>query len=236
MATVHKGQVWRLSPSDLFVYGSCRRCFWLKAVHGLPRPRGTFPKVFGLLDRQTKDFLCRQRAEEMAAGLPSGRVLCRDRMVRSAALEVPGHEDRVRLVGRLDTALALDEGGHAIIDFKTTTPRPERTWIYSDQLIAYAIALENADIGALSIEHVSRLGLVCVEPQEMVALEAGVAFRSATTWLEIQRDDQRFWDLLAQVLLVLGLKESPEAAPGCPYCAYQVGALRLLLEQLQGDS
>jgi len=235
MAKVHPGRVWRISPSDLFLYACCRRCFWLKVVRRLGRPRSAFPRVFGVLDRCTKDHLCSRPSQEIAPGIRPGHVLCRDRGVRSAPLAVTGHASRVRLVGRLDTALAFDDGTFGVIDFKTTMPNGSTSWTYSDQLQAYALALENPDASALGIGPVTDLGLVCVEPLEMVGEGEDVAYRCVPTWIEIERDDERFRDLLAQVLLVLELEEPPEAAPGCPYCEYVLQAALVVLEQLQHE-
>jgi hypothetical protein len=233
MAKLQEGQVWRLSPSDLYLYGSCRRCFWLDAVHGIARPRGGFPVVFGLLDRQTKDHLCSRTSQDIAPGVAPGTVLCRDRSVRSLPLEVPGHSHRICLTGRLDTALSFGDASFGVIDFKTTVPRPQAAALYADQLAAYAIAVENPDGRSLFLSPVSQIGIVCVQPLEMLSLGADVAFRARPTFIEIERDDERFFDLLSQVLLVLGLEEPPEAMPGCPYCTYQARWLQLLVEHMQ---
>ena len=80
MSSAAQSNVVRLAPSDLtFLWEECQRCFWLKARGVLKRPAGVFPKVFTMLDNQTKDFFYNKRAEEMADGLRPGRVAFGDR-------------------------------------------------------------------------------------------------------------------------------------------------------------
>src|SRR5436309_2014666 len=116
----------KLAPSDLtFLWEECQRCFWLKVKGVLKRPSAPYPKVFTRLDQQTKDYFFGKRTEEMDQGLCPGRVAFGDRWVRSAPLAVPGHQSAVMLAGRIDTALAFDDGSYGIIDFKTAEPRGE---------------------------------------------------------------------------------------------------------------
>src|SRR6266536_2942149 len=114
---------WKVSPSDLtFLFDECPRCFWMKLAGNFPRPRTPFPKVFTLLDVQTKRFFEGKRTEDIEPGLRPGRVAFGDRWVRSGPILVPGHDRPLFLAGRFDTALGFDEGTFGIIDFKTTVP------------------------------------------------------------------------------------------------------------------
>lgn len=220
----------RLAPSDLtFLFDECERCFWFKARGVLKRPSAPFPKIFTKIDRQTKDFFYGKRAEKMAEGVRAGRVAFGDRWVRSRPLEVPGHGTKVQLAGIIDTALALDDGSFAIVDFKTAEPKPEHVPFYGRQLISYALAAENPAEGALELSPVTQLGLLCVEPTAMVGLDDGVAYKGLATFQEIERDDGGFLAFLSQVLFVLERPEPPDAAPKCSYCTYlATGSLVLL--------
>jgi hypothetical protein len=168
----------KLAPSSLtFLWEECQRCFWLSAHGVLKRPSAPFPKVFTMLDNQTKDFYFNKRSEEMAEGLRPGHVALGDRWVRSRPLSVPGHDTKVTLQGRIDTALSFDDGTHAIIDFKTSSPKAEHVPFYGRQLHSYALAAENPAEGALELIPVSQLGLLCVEPVAMIGVEDAVAYK-----------------------------------------------------------
>jgi hypothetical protein len=226
----------RLAPSDLtFLWEECRRCFWLKAKGVLKRPSGPFPKIFSRLDQQTKDFFLGSRTEDMAESLRPGQVSFGGRSVRSALLEVPGHRSRVVLGGRIDTALAFDDGTFGLIDFKTAEPKAEHVFFYGRQLHSYALALEDPAFGALRLSPVVQLGLLCVEPLGMVGLGDGVAYNATAHFLDIPRDDGAFMAFLSQVLFVLERPEPPDATPGCSYCSYlAAGFLVLLTGHYQG--
>lgn len=220
----------KLAPSDLtFLWEECPRCFWLKAKGVLKRPSGPFPKIFSRLDQQTKDYFFGKKTEDMAEGLPPGRVAFGGRSVRSAPLDVPGHAAGVVLAGQIDTALSFDDGTWGVIDFKTSDPKPEHVFFYGRQLASYALAVENPAPGALELSPVTQLGLLCVEPLSMVALDEEVAYRSRAHFLDVPRDDQAFMGFLSQVLFLLERPEPPEAAPSCRYCSYlAAGSLQLL--------
>jgi hypothetical protein len=146
----------------------------------LKRPAGVFPKVFRMMDNQTKDFYVNKRSEEMAEELRPGRVAFGDRWVRSRPLSVPGHETQVALQGKIDTALSFDDGTYGIIDLKTRSPKAGHVPFYGRQLHGYALAAENPAEGALDLSPVSQLGLLCVEPVAMIGVGDTVAYKGAT--------------------------------------------------------
>lgn len=226
----------KLAPSDLtFLWDECQRCFWLKAKGVLKRPSAPFPKIFTRLDGQTKDYFFGKRAEDMAEGLHAGRVAFGDRWVRSAPLAVPGHDVGVVIGGRIDTALAFDDGTYGVIDFKTSEPKPEHVMFYGRQLHSYALAVENPAPGALELSPVTQLGLLCVEPIAMVDLDGDVAYKGSSHFLEIERDDDAFMAFLSQVLYLLERPEPPERAPGCSYCSYLAAGSLVVLTGSYGS-
>lgn len=220
----------KLAPSGLtFAWAECPRCYWLAARGILKRPSAPFPRVFTTIDTLTKDFYFGKRTEEMAEGLKPGRVAVGDRWVRSRPIKVPGHDTRVAIAGKIDTALAFDDKTFGIVDFKTAEPKPEHVDFYSRQLHAYLLALENPAEGALELAPIGQLGLLCVEPVAMVALEDDVALRGQVTFLEIERDVDAFMAFLSQVLYLLEKPAPPDPAPKCGYCKYlATGSLVLL--------
>jgi hypothetical protein len=230
------GNTWKLSPSDLtFLYDECPRCFWLKVAGNLPRPRTPFPKVFTLLDIQTKRFFEGKRTEKIASGLRPGRVAFGDRWVRSGPIHVPSHPKPVFIAGRFDSAFRFDDGTYGVVDFKTTNPKDGHIPLYGRQLHAYAHALEHAASGNLVLAPVSQLGLLCAEPVSMIPVKAGVAYKAALHWIEVERDDESFLKFLSQVLDILERPAPPEAAVGCPFCAYVMDGVLSMLAQVRSE-
>jgi hypothetical protein len=232
------GDTWKVSASDLtFLFDECRRCFWLKLVGGLPRPRAPFPKVFSLLDAQTKRFFERKRTQQISGLLPPGRVIQGERAVRSTLLALPGHRRPLLIGGRFDTALRFDDGTFGILDFKTTTPRTDHIDLYGRQLHAYALAAENSAPGALHLQPVTRLGLLCVEPTAMVRHRGGVAYRGEPHWVEVPRVDRDFLRFLREVLSLLERPTPPLPSPNCAFCDYlTTGALTLVANNVMGTN
>ena len=237
MRSVYEPPPWRLSPSDLtFLWEECRRCFWLKVAGGLPRPRAPFPRIFGVLDSQTKEFFSSRRTEDISPDLPPGGVYCGDRRVRSRPLEVPGHPRKVLLRGRIDTALAFDDGTFGIVDFKTTEPKDHHVGLYGRQLHSYTLAAESPARGSLALPGVSVLGLLCVEPVGVDGHDEGVAFYGDPQWIGIPRDDDAFLAFLLQVLLLLDRDVPPDPDPECQFCRYLAAGSISLLTGLYGSS
>jgi hypothetical protein len=215
------GSAWKLSPSDLtFLASECPRCLWMKIAGGHPRPRAPFPRIFSVLDAETKKFFAGKRTEKIAVELPPGRVVLGDRWVRSAPIHVPGHHMPVFIAGRFDSAIRFDDSTYGVVDFKTTNPKDGHIPIYSRQVHSYAFALEHPAPGSLSLTPVTRLGLFVVEPVAMIAVKRGVAYKGVPHWVEIERDDIAFMAFLGEVLDVLERPSPPEPNPRCSFCTY----------------
>lgn len=229
--------IFTLSPSDLtFLWESCRRCFWLKNRAKFRRPAGAFPRVFTVIDGLMKDHYYTKRTEEISSSLPPGHIAFGGRKVRSKALALDGHEGMLVIAGNIDTAATFDEGGHGIIDFKTSEPRQEHVTFYWRQLSAYALAAENPGRGALHLAPVTHLGLLCVEPIGMSGANGEVALECDAKYLEVERDDDAYEVFLDQVLTVLENDNPPDPATDCEYCRYvKVGSLVLATEIYRGE-
>lgn len=225
-----EGDAWKLNPSDLtFLLEQCKRCFWMKHVGGVPRPRGPFPKVFTLLDAQTKRFFEGKRTREVAPTLPPGRLIHGEHAVVSGPLLLAGSKRPLILGGRVDAVIRFDDGTFGIVDYKTTVPGEEHVALYSRQLHAYALAVENPAPGSLLLQPVSKLGLLCFEPIRMARHRGGVAYVGLPRWVEIARDDEAFLAFLSEVVSILERKGPPLPAPGCGFCSYVTsGALTLI--------
>lgn len=216
----------KLSPSDLtFLWDECPRCFYLKVALGFRRPSAPFPSIFGRIDGLMKAFFSGQPAQEVAPGLPDGRVMFAERWVESEPIVLPGHGASCFIRGKFDSVLQFDDGSYAIIDFKTSQARAEHIPFYGRQLHAYAYALEHPGPGKLGLAPVTRLGLFSVEPVGMDRTPAGqIAYLGDVTWMEIPKDEGSFLGFIDQVLYLLEQPEPPQASEKCSYCNYRQAA------------
>lgn len=215
--------MYKLSPSDLtFLWSECPRCFYLKVVRGMDRPRMAMPAIFTRIDRLMKEFFMDLPAAAISPGLPAGKMRLADSWVVSEPIVLS--EDRAcgYIRGKLDAVLEFADGSYGIVDFKTTEPKPEHVSFYSRQLHAYAYALEHPAPAKLSLSPIRRLGLLSMEPQGMDrGADGRVGYVGRLTWQEIPRDDGAFLDFLSQVLALLKQPEPPAGSADCPWCAYR---------------
>lgn len=216
----------KLSPSDFgFLWEECKRCFYLKVARGFDRPSAPFPRIFNVIDKQMKERFQGKRTETMAPDMPKGRVHKSDEWVQSVPIERPGKPLACYIRGILDTTLALDGGGYAVIDFKTTTIGPDQAVKYARQLEAYALALEQPAPGNLALAPVRELGLLAYEPTAFDQDGAGnAALKGALLWIPVRRDPGRFLRFLDEVLDILALAEPPPPSPSCKLCTYRAAA------------
>jgi hypothetical protein len=151
---------WKLNPSDLaFLWEECPRCFYLEVVRGFPRP--ATPKVFTPIDEQMRACCEGRRTETLAPDMPGGVFEVGERRVASQPIDVylPDAVHRCLISGGFDTVVRLDDGGYAVVDFKTSKRRrTDHVPLYARQLHAYAYALEHPAPGALALGPVTRPG------------------------------------------------------------------------------
>ncbi len=213
----------KLSPSDLtFLWDECKRCFYLKYTHGITRPAAPFPGVFGTIDRLMKNYFQGMQTEEIAAELPPGAIQLGERWVESLPIVLPGKKVHCFLKGKFDTVAMFADGSYGVMDFKTSEPKPSMIPFYSRQLHAYAYALEHAAPRQLSLQPISRLGLLVVAPQALKSAEEGkIAILSGLSWMEIPYEEQAFLTFLGEVVGLLEQPHLPEAGEKCSYCRYR---------------
>jgi len=213
----------KLSPADFaFLWDECKRCFYLKAARGFPPPSQPFPRIFGIIDEAMKECFEGKRSEAMADGVPAGTVEFGDEWVQSKPFKAKGRSSSCYIRGKFDSVIKLDDGGYAVIDFKTTEVNRAKLAKYSRQLHAYAHALENAAEGALALSPVTSLGLLVYEPGSFVQDGAAKAsLKGKLVWHGIERDEKWFQGFLGEILDVLEAAEPPPPSPGCSMCKYR---------------
>ncbi len=214
---------WKLSPSDLtFLWDECPRCFYLKVVHKFNRPASPFPSIFGKIDLLMKTFFEGKSTQAMHPGLPPGKVLYGEKWVESQPISLPGRSAQAFLRGKFDTVVGFEDGSYGVIDFKTSTPKPEHVEFYGRQLHAYAHALENPAAGKFALAPISVLGLVVLEPVDLVEDPTGNGiFKNRLTWVPVPRDDAAFFHFMDLILSVLEQPEPPAPNEDCVWCKYR---------------
>jgi len=217
------GSVRKLSPSDFaFLWEECKRCFYLKIASGFQRPRNIMPKIFTVIDAEMKKCFEGLRTETIAPGMPSGVVEYSEKWVESRPISVPERSSSCFLRGKFDTVVKFDDGTYGVIDLKTSERKAEHVPLYSRQLHAYAIALENPAPGKLALGPISKLGLLVFDPAKFSNNGDGNAFLlGGLSWIEIPRNDNDFLRFLADVLSVLELPSPPGGSPSCEWCQYR---------------
>jgi hypothetical protein len=214
---------WTLSPSDFaFLWEECKRCYYLKITRHFRRPRSVMPKIFTTIDAKMKKYFSAKGTDSISPLLPTGVIDTNVSWVQSVPLSIPGHTSTCTIKGKLDTVLRFDGGTYAVVDFKTSETRSRHIPLYSRQLHAYALALENAAPEKLSLSPVIKLGLVVFDPRTFSRGNDGSAsLVGPLKWIEISRDDPTFLIFLQDVLDVLERPVPPEASPNCEWCQYR---------------
>ncbi len=218
--------LWKLSPSDLtFLWSECRRCFYLKVVHGFKRPAAPFPKIFTRIDRLMQAYFEGRSTNEISPDLLEGVVKFGEKWVKSQPIDLPNHDSSCFILGKFDTVVEFVDSTYGVVDFKTTEPTPKHVPFYSRQLHAYAYALEHPAPRRFRLSPITTLGLLCVEPTAMDRhRDDQVAYIGDMSWLEIPKDEGKFLDFIDQILSVLERSEPPPPGPECGYCRYREGA------------
>lgn len=217
------GKVWKLSPSDFaFLWGECKRCFYLKNVVGFQRPRSIMPRIFNVIDAQMKDCFMKMRTEKIAPGMPPGVIEFGGQWVESSPIQIEGRSAACYLRGIFDTVVKFDDGTYGVLDFKTSEVKESHAFLYGRQLHAYAYALENPAPRKFGLAPVTRLGLLIFQPERFANEDGGKGLLAGgLTWMEIPRDDAAFLGFVNEVLAVLERPAAPNPTPSCEWCQYR---------------
>lgn len=215
-------QNWKLSPSDFaFLWQECKRCFYLKVKRNFYRPRTVMPKVFTVIDAEMKKCFGGKRTETIAADMPGGVIQFGEHWVESKPIHLPNRSSTIFLRGKYDTVVNLDDQTYGVIDFKTASAKPEHLATYGRQLHGYAYALENPAPRAFGLSPVSRFGLLAFDPNNFANQIGSGSLTGRLAWVEIPRDDHKFFQFLDEVVSLLELPEPPKGSAECEWCRYR---------------
>ena len=213
---------YKLSPSDFaFLYEGCKRCYYLKVVHGIYQPSIPLPSIFGKIAGLLKDHYNGKRTRELHPDLPPGIVKYAERWVQSDTIRRPNHSASCFIKGRFDILVEFDDKTYGVVDFKTGNPNEGHPELYSRQLHAYAYALEHPGRGALSLSPITKMGLLYFYPSKTSQTTVDwLSFDAEIHWVEIEKNEAGFLEFIDEVLAVLESPEPPGPAPECKWCDY----------------
>jgi len=213
---------YRLSPSDLtFAYEGCKRCFYQKVVNNIAQPSIPLPSIFSQIASLLKNHYDGKHTSELHIALPPGTVSYGEKNVRSNVIQLPNHRATCYISGRFDIVVSFDDGTYGVIDFKTSDPNKESASLYSRQLHAYAYALEHPATNALALSPITKLGLLYFYPSSIKQqVIERLNYEAEITWIEAEKDEERFLNFIGEVLDVLELLEAPEHSSNCQWCNY----------------
>jgi len=214
-------KVFKLSPSDFSFLWECKRCFYLKVVENVRQVSMPLPKIFTKIASMEKSYFDGKTTQDISSELPLGRVVYGEKWVQSTPITFPGIEGSCYISGRFDNVVEFDDGGFGVIDFKTAETKQDHVELYSRQLHAYAYALQHPAPGKLGLSPITKLGLCCLEPDSMTAIEDGFGFKCKSVWLECPRDDEVFMGFLHEVMEVITSPKPPAGSFDCQWCQYR---------------
>lgn len=212
--------MFRLSPTALKdavnKKWGCARCFWLRIRHRIRHP----DTGLGKIHQQIHDWVYEYLDNRSLPQLPVGRLIKSELSVRSKPYK------NVELTGYLDGLLALDAGGYAIIDIKTTD-RPEYVRAnYSLQLNVYAYCLNHP---AVSDKNDSNINYTPVKDLGILTFtghrfgfdpprKGGIV--GEIQWHRISQDSKMVEVAIDQALMILQQDCLPDSNPNCQWCQF----------------
>lgn len=208
-------KMYKLSPSDFaYLWSECKHCYYQKVKFGITQ-KSIFPSMFTYINKLLQTSIMGMNPKDILPELPNGTIDVQEGYIKS--IEIPGTNCYVS--GRFDILTKLDDGTHAIIDFKITTPDEEKILKkYTSQLHAYKYALENP-MEREPIK-ISKMGAVSINPDEMKLVNGKIIFTTTPTWHPIEEDMDGFLNLISEISDVLDGPLPPTTAT-CSLCSYR---------------
>ena len=210
--------MYKLSPSDFkYLYEDCKHCYYQKVKNNVVLPSIGIPGVFSKLNSLLQNAIIGMDLKEIDPNLPSGKIEVKEGFLKSKPIP-PGNDCLIG--GRFDIASRLEDGTYSVIDFKITDPTEDKIQKFSAQLHAYKFALENPAFG--EAKKVSKMGVVTINPEEVLFPGNIVDFKAKTQWFEIEEDMDRFYGFIAEVSKLLNGPVPLENPDNCKWCYYRI--------------
>ena len=200
-----------LSPSTLSLYVDCPRCFWLKIVKKLDRPKGPMPTIMTGLDLVIKAYFDSYRGKDALPPLVAGKIPGRLYKEVPPWLTMGDPATSTKLVGKLDELLEPEPGLVAPIDHKSRGKRAE------DIHKAYQLQMDVYDLllGASGFTTPHKAWLIYYIPDVL----KDERFTFAVDVKEVATDPERAKQVFQSAAKVARGPE-PESNSECPFCKW----------------
>lgn len=209
-----------LSNSSLSLFLECPRCFWLQLNKKIARPRGIFPSLPGGMDLVIKEYFNRYRQRGILPPLIDGKVNGKLAHI-PLNLSFVDHSLGLKISGRLDDCLELEDGSLIPLDHKTRGSLPENSKYsqnyYQTQMDTYSLLLHKAGYKTKNQAYI-----VYYSPSSG-ELHQGIPFNIEVHQMETF--PERAYDLYKAARLCLEA-EIPGSSESCEFCRWGEQAAR----------
>ena len=204
-----------LSNSTLNLFLECPRCFWLQKNKKISRPRGIFPTLPSGMDSIIKEYFHRYRKLGTLPPLIENKVSGKLADV-SLNLSFLDQELELKITGRLDECLQLEDGSLVPLDHKTRASLPENQKYsqnyYQTQMDTYTLLLQKN--GHLT-KNLAYIVYYSPQPGE---LHNGIPF--AVGVHQIETFPERAFQLYQRAKSCLD-GEIPDSSATCEFCRWK---------------
>ena len=204
-----------LSNSSLGLYVECPRCFWLRFNKKINRPAGIFPTLPSGMDLIIKEYFNRYRDKGILPPLVQGKLPGKLANV-SLNLKYTDEELGIRITGKLDECLELEDGRLVPLDHKTKGSLPTGVEYsqnyYQRQMDTYSLLLEKCG------HQTKREAYLIYYSPSAGELHEGIPFKIAVHRVETNPQNVRETFRDAKECLV---GEIPASGPECGFCNWK---------------
>ena len=201
----------KLSPSSLNLLNECPRCFWLKMVKKIYRPRGPMSSIPIRMDSIIKNYFDRYRNHGQLPPIIDGQVsgCLALKMPKTLKYEL---ENGITIWGRPDDYLKLEDKNIVAFDHKTKSKEPDNIHpSYQLQMNVYSYLLKK-----MGYKTTNKAYLAFYFPDEC-DLHNGMPFNCKI--IEIRTNHDVTKKLLLDAFRILN-GSIPEAEKNCSYCKW----------------
>jgi len=203
-----------LSNSTLGLFLECPRCFWLRFNKKISRPRGIFPTLPTGMDSVIKEYFNRYRKLGVIPPLIENKVKGKLAEI-SLNLSLVDLESDLKITGRLDDCLQIEDGSLVPLDHKTRASLPDNKGYsqsyYQTQMDTYTLLLQKNQHPTRNLAYIVYYSPL---PGE---LHNGIPF--AVEVHQIKTYPDRAYQLYKSAKECL-MREIPESAATCEFCAW----------------
>ncbi len=204
-----------LSNSTLNLFLECPRCFWLHFNKKIARPRGIFPTLPTGMDSVIKNYFNHYRNLGELPPLIAGKVEGKLANISLNLNFIDSNLD-LKITGKLDECLFLNDGIYIPLDHKTRSSLPNNVEYsqnyYQNQMDTYTLLLQKNGYSTRNQAYIVYYSPATGELHKGVPFEVEV--HSIPT-----NPEKAFWHFKSAKACLDG--ELPESNPKCEFCLWK---------------